>query len=154
MLGEKQGGECLDGPLTQLPGVHMPVRHGPLRPLLSHTGPAAAAPHAGLPPPSPLPWPAWRREKLSSLAFNAAGDWIAVGSAKLGQLLVWEWRSETYVLKQQGHYYDVAASAYSPDGTYLATAADDAKVCGARAGCGRGGACLVWGRADCENACV
>lgn len=24
--------------------------------------------------------------------FNGAGDWIAVGSAKLGQLLVWEWR--------------------------------------------------------------
>ena len=41
------------------------------------------------------------REKLSSLAFNALGDWIAVGCAKLGQLLVWEWRSETYVLKQQ-----------------------------------------------------
>ena len=41
------------------------------------------------------------RERISSLAFNAGGDWIAVGSAKLGQLLVWEWRSETYVLKQQ-----------------------------------------------------
>ncbi|KAL4425513.1 hypothetical protein ABPG75_009529 [Micractinium tetrahymenae] len=68
------------------------------------------------------------REKLSSLAFNPAGDWIAVGSAKLGQLLVWEWRSETYVLKQQGHYYDVAASAFSPDGAYLVTGADDAKV--------------------------
>ncbi|PRW59321.1 periodic tryptophan 2-like protein [Chlorella sorokiniana] len=68
------------------------------------------------------------REKLSSLVFNGAGDWIAVGSAKLGQLLVWEWRSETYVLKQQGHYYDVAASAFSPDGAYLVTGADDAKV--------------------------
>ncbi len=79
-----------------------------------------------LPHPSPPPK---CREKLSSLAFNAAGDWIAVGSAKLGQLLVWEWRSETYVLKQQGHFYDVAASAFSPDGAYLATAADDAKVC-------------------------
>lgn len=32
------------------------------------------------------------REKLSSMVFNATGDWIAVGSAKLGQLLVWEWR--------------------------------------------------------------
>lgn len=41
---------------------------------------------------------------------------------------VWEWRSETYVLKQQGHYYDVAASAFSPDGAYLVTGADDAKV--------------------------
>ncbi|PSC76313.1 periodic tryptophan 2-like protein [Micractinium conductrix] len=68
------------------------------------------------------------REKLSSLAFNALGDWIAVGCAKLGQLLVWEWRSETYVLKQQGHYYDVACSSFSPDGTYLVSGADDAKV--------------------------
>ena len=45
-----------------------------------------------------------------------------------GQLLVWEWRSETYVLKQQGHYYDVSALAFSPDGAYLATGADDNKV--------------------------
>jgi hypothetical protein len=70
------------------------------------------------------------RERLSSLEFNAAGDWIAVGSAQLGQLLVWEWRSETYVLKQQGHFYDVAASAFSPEGAYLVTGADDAKVGG------------------------
>lgn len=41
---------------------------------------------------------------------------------------MWEWRSETYVLKQQGHYYDVTTVAYSPDGTYIATGADDAKV--------------------------
>jgi hypothetical protein len=41
------------------------------------------------------------RERISALAFNAAGDWLALGSAKLGQLLVWEWRSEAYVLKQQ-----------------------------------------------------
>ena len=44
------------------------------------------------------------------------------------------------MLKQQGHYYDVAASAYSPDGAYLVTGADDAKVCkkergGAVGGC-------------------
>ena len=41
------------------------------------------------------------RERISALAFNAAGDWLALGAAKLGQLLVWEWRSEAYVLKQQ-----------------------------------------------------
>lgn len=68
------------------------------------------------------------RERISSMAFNDNGDWIAVGSAALGQLLVWEWRSESYVLKQQGHYYDVAAVAFSPDGSYLVTGADDAKV--------------------------
>ncbi len=37
------------------------------------------------------------------------------------QLLVWEWRSETYVLKQQGHYFDVSAVAFSPDGSLIAT---------------------------------
>lgn len=39
------------------------------------------------------------------------------------------------MIKQQGHYYDVAASAFSPDGAYLVTGADDAKVsdgCGCR----------------------
>jgi WD40 repeat protein len=41
---------------------------------------------------------------------------------------VWDWRAETYVLKQQGHYHDVSAVAYSPDGAMMATGADDAKV--------------------------
>ncbi|KAI8469923.1 MAG: WD40 repeat-like protein [Monoraphidium minutum] len=68
------------------------------------------------------------RERLTAAAFSAAGDWVALGCAALGQLLVWEWRSETYVLKQQGHYFDVSAAAYSPDGALLATGADDAKV--------------------------
>jgi periodic tryptophan protein 2 len=68
------------------------------------------------------------REKITSLTFNRSGDWVALGSAALGQLLVWEWRSESYVLKQQGHYYDVSAVNFSPDGAYLVTGADDAKV--------------------------
>ena len=41
---------------------------------------------------------------------------------------VWEWRSETYVLKQQGHYHDVGTTAFSPDGAQIVTGADDAKV--------------------------
>lgn len=68
------------------------------------------------------------RERITSLAFNHTGDWIAVGCAQLGQLLVWEWRSETYVLKQQGHYFDIAAASFSPDGALIATGADDNKV--------------------------
>lgn len=53
---------------------------------------------------------------------------MALGCARLGQLLVWDWRAETYVLKQQGHYHDVAAVAYSPDGALLASGADDSKA--------------------------
>jgi periodic tryptophan protein 2 len=60
-------------------------------------------------------------ERISTAAFNAAGDWLALGCAKLGQLLVWEWRSEGYVLRQQGHYFDVSCACYSPDGAIIAT---------------------------------
>ena len=65
---------------------------------------------------------------LGSAAINCSGEWIAFASKKLGQLLVWEWKSETYVLKQQAHYYDVNMVAFSPDGQLLATGADDSKV--------------------------
>ncbi|KAF4399740.1 hypothetical protein G4B88_022823 [Cannabis sativa] len=68
------------------------------------------------------------REKITTAVFNQLGNWLTFGCAKLGQLLVWEWRSETYILKQQGHYFDVNCLAYSPDSQLLATGADDNKV--------------------------
>ncbi|KAJ2688489.1 U3 snoRNP protein [Coemansia spiralis] len=68
------------------------------------------------------------RKKINTVAINPTGEWLAFGSAKLGQLLVWEWKSETYVLKQQGHFYDMACIAYSGDGQYVATGGDDAKL--------------------------
>ena len=77
---------------------------------------------------------------ITSAAFGSDGAWLALGCAQLGQLLVWEWRSETYVLKQQGHYYDVNALAYSPDGASLVTCADDAKV---KVWDARAGTCVV-----------
>jgi periodic tryptophan protein 2 len=81
-----------------------------------------------LPDLSPLHTLSIGNQPLTSISFNGAGDWIAVGCAKLGQLLVWEWKSETYVIKQQGHHYDVSTCAFSPDGAYLVTGADDARV--------------------------
>ena len=47
---------------------------------------------------------------------------------KLGQLLVWEWQSESYILKQQGHYFDMNTFAYAPDGQIIVTGGDDGKV--------------------------
>lgn len=41
---------------------------------------------------------------ITSLAFNNTGDWIAIGAGDKGQLIVWEWRSESYILKQAGHF--------------------------------------------------
>lgn len=68
------------------------------------------------------------REKITTAVFNDLGNWLTFGCAKLGQLLVWEWRSESYIMKQQGHYFDVNTLAYSPDSQLLATGADDNKV--------------------------
>ncbi|XP_042475574.1 periodic tryptophan protein 2 [Macadamia integrifolia] len=68
------------------------------------------------------------REKISTAIFNELGNWLTFGCAKLGQLLVWEWRSESYILKQQGHYFDVNCLAYSSDSQLLATGADDNKI--------------------------
>lgn len=65
---------------------------------------------------------------VSTACFNATGDWIALGASGLGQLLVWEWQSEQYVLKQQGHASEMACVAYSPDGRYVASGGSDAKV--------------------------
>ncbi|KAJ1343120.1 hypothetical protein BSLG_002146 [Batrachochytrium salamandrivorans] len=68
------------------------------------------------------------QKKINTVAVNASGEWLAFGSAKLGQLLVWEWQSESYVLKQQGHQHDMNCLGYSPDGQFIATGGDDGKV--------------------------
>lgn len=68
------------------------------------------------------------KERLTTSVFNGTGNWLAFGCAKLGQLLVWEWRSESHILKQQGHYFDVNSVAYSPDSQLIATGADDNKL--------------------------
>ncbi|KAM6945818.1 PWP2 small subunit processome component [Aplochiton taeniatus] len=67
-------------------------------------------------------------QRISSVAMNSSGDWIGFGCSGLGQLLVWEWQSESYVFKQQGHFNNMADLAYSPDGQYIATGGDDGKV--------------------------
>lgn len=53
---------------------------------------------------------------------------MALGCVGLGQLLVWEWQSETYVMKQQGHFNNITCSAYSADGQYIVTGGEDGKV--------------------------
>ncbi|XP_071547868.1 periodic tryptophan protein 2 homolog [Panulirus ornatus] len=67
-------------------------------------------------------------QTITSVAINSSGDWIALGVSSLGQLVVWEWQSETYVLKQQGHFNNMRVVVYSPDGQYLATGGEDGKV--------------------------
>jgi periodic tryptophan protein 2 len=68
------------------------------------------------------------QNKIDTVAINKTGEWLAFGSKKLGQLLVWEWQSQSYVLKQQGHDLDMTSLAYSPDSQYIATGGDDGKL--------------------------
>jgi len=67
-------------------------------------------------------------KRITTTAVNASGEWLAFGCARLGQLLVWEWQSETYVLKQQGHRNDLTCIAHAPDGRFLASGGADGKV--------------------------
>nr|CAD7407640.1 unnamed protein product [Timema cristinae] len=67
-------------------------------------------------------------QHISTVALNNTGDWVALGCQGLGQLLVWEWQSETYVMKQQGHFNNMNALAYSPDGQFVVTGGEDGKV--------------------------
>lgn len=46
----------------------------------------------------------------------------------MGQLLVWEWQSETYAMKQQAHSSRMNSLAYCSDGELVATGGDDGKV--------------------------
>ncbi|SMY26770.1 unnamed protein product [Zymoseptoria tritici ST99CH_1A5] len=65
---------------------------------------------------------------VDTVSINASGEWLALGSSALGQLLVWEWQSESYILKQQGHFDSMNALTYSPSGDRVITCADDGKI--------------------------
>ncbi|EPY54274.1 U3 snoRNP-associated protein Utp1 [Schizosaccharomyces cryophilus OY26] len=68
------------------------------------------------------------QSNIDTLTINSTGEWIALGSSKLGQLLVWEWQSESYVLKQSSHYDSLSTLVYTPDGQRVISGADDGKI--------------------------
>ncbi len=62
---------------------------------------------------------------ISAVAVNQTGEWLAFGSSKTGQLLVWEHASESNILKQSSHLDAMTTLTYSPDSTRIITGADD-----------------------------
>ncbi|KXJ92855.1 periodic tryptophan protein 2 [Microdochium bolleyi] len=68
------------------------------------------------------------QNEIDYVTINKSGEWLAFGASKLGQLLVWEWQSESYILKQQGHFDSMNSLVYSPDGQRIVTTADDGKI--------------------------
>ena len=65
---------------------------------------------------------------ISDVAVNSTGEWLAFGSAKTGQLLVWEHASESQILKQSSHLDTMTTLTYSPDSTRIITGADDGLI--------------------------
>ncbi|EXJ93997.1 hypothetical protein A1O1_02390 [Capronia coronata CBS 617.96] len=65
---------------------------------------------------------------ISTVAVNRTGEWLAFGSSKTGQLLVWEHASESNILKQSSHLDALTTLTYSPDSTRIITGADDGLI--------------------------
>lgn len=65
---------------------------------------------------------------LTDIEFSPTGEWLALASAHAGQITVWEWRSETHILKQQAHLLSATTLAFSPDGRAVATGSRDGRV--------------------------
>lgn len=40
--------------------------------------------------------------KISCLAVNDSCTWLALGIKSLGQMIVWEWKSQSYIINQRG----------------------------------------------------
>jgi periodic tryptophan protein 2 len=65
---------------------------------------------------------------IGACALNPSGEWLALGAGERGQVLVWEWQTERYVLRQHGHQQDMRAVAYGPQARLLCTGGGDGTI--------------------------
>ncbi|KAK4946664.1 hypothetical protein LTR28_007770, partial [Elasticomyces elasticus] len=65
---------------------------------------------------------------ITHVTINRTGEWLAFGSASHGHLLVWDWPSESHILKQSAHADSLNALTYSPTGSRIITCADDGRI--------------------------
>lgn len=75
------------------------------------------------------------RSSVRSVSMSPGGDWLGFACCDPldvnlnGCLVVWEWKSETFVFKQQGHLgQSMTCLDISADGQYIATGGKDSKV--------------------------
>ncbi|KAL3321168.1 U3 snoRNP protein [Cichlidogyrus casuarinus] len=77
---------------------------------------------------------------VNCISLSKSGELVGMASEELGQLAVWEWRTESALLKIESHANDMSVLSYSPDGLHLATGGADFRVKIWRV---TGGKCLV-----------
>ncbi|RMZ84087.1 hypothetical protein DV737_g1257, partial [Chaetothyriales sp. CBS 132003] len=65
---------------------------------------------------------------ISAVTINKSGEWLALGSSRAGQLLVWEHMSESNILKQSSHLDTMTTLSYSPDASRIITGSDDGLI--------------------------
>ncbi|EDO06060.1 periodic tryptophan protein 2 family protein [Babesia bovis T2Bo] len=53
---------------------------------------------------------------VDSVDISSDGDWLGLACSETGTLVVWEWKSETFVMKQQGHHTGIRSVAFSSGG--------------------------------------
>ncbi|GFE54429.1 WD G-beta repeat containing protein p103 [Babesia ovis] len=53
---------------------------------------------------------------VDSVDVSSDGDWLGLACSETGTLVVWEWKSETFVMKQQGHHSGIRSVAFSTGG--------------------------------------
>lgn len=54
---------------------------------------------------------------VDSVDISTDGDWLGLACSETGTLVVWEWKSEAFVMKQQGHRNGIRCVAFSTGGS-------------------------------------
>ena len=66
--------------------------------------------------------------KITSLSINKKGNWISFGSKYISKLIIWEWKSESYIYKQQGLLNEITVISYSNDSSQISCGSNDGRI--------------------------
>ena len=66
--------------------------------------------------------------KITSLSINNNGNWLSFGSKYSSQLIVWEWKSESFIYKQQGFSNEITVISYSNDSSQISCGSNDGRI--------------------------
>ncbi len=65
--------------------------------------------------------------KISTLAVNKSCTWVCLGLKTFGQIIVWEWKSQSYIINQKGFVHETTSISFN-NHKLFATGTNDGKV--------------------------